>query len=356
MRKETEEERVALNAIADAWNEGLGTEEAAKEPWGTETTIRTETVRPYLRPAVERFAHAHINWHDLFAAGDNQADFLVDPILPRGRSVSFYGPAKVGKSELINAAAAGLASGRSVFGQPAGEPIPVLYLDQEMGRDDLLDRLTAMDYGPDELDLLHYYQLADLPALDTAEGGQTLLELVRAHSAQLVVMDTIGRLIAGSENDADTYLSYFRHTGAPLKAAMVASARLDHSGKDQEKGQRGSSAKNDDVDIVWKVSKRDNGRVQLQATHRRIDWVPEKVEFQRHTEPLRHVRVEGTWPPGTAEIADRLDTIGVPLDAGRPKAREALISAGLEPGRNETLAAALRFRRSTLRRCPVEAA
>ena len=48
---------------------------------------------------------------------------------------------------------------------------------------------------------------------------------------------------------------------------------------------RGSSAKNDDVDLVWKLTRCDlgNGRngVSLERTHSRISWVQEKLTIER---------------------------------------------------------------------------
>lgn len=51
------------------------------------------------------------------------------------------------------------------------------------------------------------------------------------------------------------------------------------------------------------------------------------------------------WPAGTAAIATHLDRLAVPLDAGRPTAREALRQAELT-AENKILSAALRYRRS----------
>jgi hypothetical protein len=49
-------------------------------------------------------------------------------------------------------------------------------------------------------------------------------------------------------------------------------------------------------------------------------------------------------PAGTAEKVKQLDGLGLPVDVSRRKARAALEAAGLTPGRNQILAAALKFR------------
>lgn len=290
------------------------------------------------------YAESLIDWPDLWADDDDTADWLLEPIVPRGRSVALYSHAKSGKSLTILDACAAAVTGRPVYGQPADDPIRVLYVDQEMTRDDVRERLTDLGYGPaDDLSGLAYYLLPDLPPLDTLAGGETLLQLATEHAADLVVIDTLSRVLSGGENDADTIRAFYRHTGSRLKAAGIAVLRLDHAGKDVDKGQRGSSAKADDVDIVWRLASTDDG-VKLTATHRRIGWVPEVVALERSTHPLVHRVAEASKPTGTVECAVALDQLGVPLNATRREAAAALKAAG-ESRRNAVIGAALRHRR-----------
>jgi hypothetical protein len=76
-------------------------------------------------------------------------------------------------------------------------------------------------------------------------------------------------------------------------------------------------------------------------------WVPEVVELERRTDPLRHVQVGDSWPAGTAETAQALERLGVAAGAGRRPAAQALKDAG-EPVRSEVVNAAQRWRRSAL--------
>ena len=48
--------------------------------------------------------------------------------------------------------------------------------------------------------------------------------------------------------------------------------RIDHAGKDLKKGARGTSAKNDDVDLVWQMT-RIGDNVKLHATKKRHTWI-----------------------------------------------------------------------------------
>jgi len=57
--------------------------------------------------------------------------------------------------------------------------------------------------------------------------------------------------------------------------------RIDHAGKDLKKGARGTSAKNDDVDLVWQMTKVDGQLVLIRQKHRHT-WIPERINLVIH--------------------------------------------------------------------------
>ena len=124
---------------------------------------------------------------------------------------------------------------------------------------DLYDRLTEFGYESTIFDHLHYAQLPVIAPLDTPQGGIALCQAAHAVGAEIVIIDTTGRSVQGEENDAGTYQDFYRHTGMQLKRMGITWARLDHAGKDTTRGQRGSSAKNDDVDIVVNLTRTPTG-------------------------------------------------------------------------------------------------
>jgi hypothetical protein len=226
-----------------------------------------------------------------------------------------------------------------------GECVSIIYLDAEQMLGDVMDRLDRMGFSADDdFSAFHYYLLPDLPPLTTARGGEEVMALVRVHKAQLVIVDTLIRVLGGNENDADILADYHRHTGELLKKEGVTVLRLDHAGKDPARGQRGTSGKNDDVDIVLELSRREGGAV-LTATKSRTLWMPQKVELIRRVDPIRYERrLARGWLAGTIEAAALLDRLGVPIQAGRSKAREALRDAGESMDTN-LLADAIRWRK-----------
>jgi hypothetical protein len=331
------------------WKDEIVT--AAEEIIRQPTTSPTSPTSPRpTGPANARMDTAdgisEIDWLTFWKRDSATQLWQIEPIVPAGREVAIYAGPKVGKSLLVLEMAAAKATARPLLGQEGGEPIDVVYIDNEMCEDDLYERLQDLGYGPeDDLGRLHYYQLAGLPPLDTPTGGEVLLALAHRHDATMVVVDTVASSVAGEENSSDTMRAFHRHTGLRLKAEGRTVVRLDHSGKDKKKGQRGTSAKADDVDVVFQFNAvNSEGYMTLKRTHSRLSWVPNEVKLRRETEPLvRHVPAPTEWPAHTAEVARLLDDLGVAIDASTRSALAALRSAG--QGRNTAVvAAALKYR------------
>jgi hypothetical protein len=312
----------------------------------------TGTAAP--EPAASRYTP--VDWHELFSRDRTTAvEWLCEPLIEVGRVTALYSKAKAGKSLLTLDIVAALAAGRSALGQAPRPRISVLYVDLENSEDDIWERLRDLGYGPDDLAGLHYYSFPDLPALDNAQGGAALLKLAQLHDAQVIVIDTTSRVIDGEEDSADTFRSLYRHAIMPLKRERRAVLRLDHSGKDATAGQRGSSAKNDAEDYVWFLTATPAGRIDLRRTHSRTNHGDEQLSLRRLTEPkLRHVPTRDGIAPDVQRVLDLLDELGLPMDAGRDRAKKALIEAGHKIG-NDVLAATIRTRKELLHQaetCP----
>jgi hypothetical protein len=203
-----------------------------------------------------------------------------------------------------------------------------------------------MGFGDDvDLSNLRYALLPSLPGLDEPEGGKAVVRLAELCEAELVVIDTFGRAVHGDENDADTVRSWYRWTGIHLKHAGRAFLRVDHAGKDVTKGQRGTSAKNDDVDVVWQMVAKEAGTFTLTAKKRRMGWVPLSVDIVMNEDGLmRFELLNGhAWPAGTADVARVLDGLGVDVDASQRIAAKAFRESGGK-ARSEAIRAAQKYR------------
>jgi hypothetical protein len=285
-----------------------------------------------------------LDWASFLSEEDARGDWCVEPIIPAGGHVAIHATAKTGKSVLAADVAAAVATGRSVLGRPARDPASVLYVDMENPRSEIRDRMLSYGYTPaSDLTNLHYLHMQNLPPLDTELGGAALADLADRYQAQLVVVDTVASSVYGPENDADTYRKFFRCSGRLLRARDVSLARLDHGGKDRTKGQRGSSAKNDDVDIVWAMS-RVGDRITLKNTHSRSDLVPAEVRITRHREPLTaHVLEDDKFSEDVIDLAGLLDFYELPPDVTVRQALACLRQHGAGR-RTDLVADAIRYR------------
>lgn len=284
-----------------------------------------------------------VDWASLWQA-EGAGDWLFDDVLAAGRGHAIYAAHKLGKSLFALWVAAQLATSR--------DDVAVVYLDFEMTEDDLRERLEDMGHGPGtDLSRLHYALLPSLAPLNTFEGGDELAKLCAHVQARhpgrhlLVVIDTTSRAVDGEENDSTPYRAFARWTGMRLKQAGHTFVRLDHAGKDPTRGQRGSSAKGDDVDLVWKMTKTDEG-IELRRDLSRIAWAPAKVPFRLRQDPLRYEPVGVAVPAGTADLIARLDRIGVPADATCNQAQRALRDADGKAARRTIVLAAQTARRA----------
>lgn len=292
----------------------------------------------------------YIVWSTFWDTDSSPQEWLVHPLIPKGRSVSISAPGGTGKSLLALHVAAAIATGTTCLGAPPQPPVHVLYLDYEMTEDDLRERLDAMGYGPDtDMGHLHYWLLPAIDPLNTDKGAAALVAAANTVDAALVVIDTYSRAVVGEENDATTTLEFYRLTGRALKAAGRAQLRIDHTGKNLELGARGSSAKTQDVDVAWMLTPIEGG-VQLRAIKRRMSWVPETVtvdksDIEQLMWTIKPVDAD-MWPAGTKAVAGRLDQLGTPVDATIKEAQTALKGGG--GVRRGLVAKALRYRRETL--------
>ncbi|MCB5168038.1 AAA family ATPase [Streptomyces bambusae] len=314
--------------------------------------------------ASARLTDSLLNWAEFFATDYGSVELLLGGLLAPGQQIAVVGEGKAGKSLFVQEWLWRMASGLPFLGDRAHDPVSVLYVDAENGQKEIQQRLVSYGAGPGRMGLFSYASFPPIRPLDTAAGGQDLLALVRECEAQVVCLDTVSRFISGPENDADTWLALYRHTLLPLKSADIASVRIDHMGKDGERGARGSSAKTQDVDHVWELRSQGGGSLTLKRTHTRTGIGPDSFAIVRHARRngddyapggTRHVLM--TWDtedapaaPGTdADIMARLKAHGVPMDAGNRVVRDALAELKIPAGSGR-IAEIVRARKASIAR------
>jgi hypothetical protein len=292
-----------------------------------------------------------IDWYELWA-DDSDEEWILYPLIPARRGIAMFTPAKIGKSLLMLEVAVGISRGTKVLGHTPSRRYRVLYVDFENDpRGDIRTRLQDMGYEPDDLDHLDYLSFPALTDLDSEAGGVRLMAAVKAYGSEVVVIDTISRAVEGEENSNDTWLDFYRHTGMRLRQAEVAMARLDHTGKDQTKGQRGGSAKYGDVDAVWKLTEVvKEQRYRLECTDVRFPLDTKSLSLVRLADPLRHevenLSAATVRETKIAHIVKAADEAGLPADMSVRDLREWGKGCGIK-ARNDVWAEAVRQRTLT---------
>lgn len=313
-------------------------------------SIQQEQPPTLKTPNQDPLATWYVDWQRLWTEDTTDQEWLLEPILAKGRAHALYAGAKSGKSLLLLELAAALATGKQVLNQPKREPQHVLYIDFEMTASDVRDRLDAFGYSiDDDLSHLHYVLLPSIGGLDTPEGAKAVIDAIKATNSVLVIIDTTARAVEGEENDADTMRAFYRWSGVNMKALGVTWIRADHAGKDTGKGQRGTSAKNDDVDVVWRFTKLSPTSILVEATHRRMQWIPDKVEIElRETNgKLAHHLLGDEISDAAKATATRLDQLHAAVDIPVRTARQLLKDHGHKCS-SDVLRSALRMRRQKL--------
>lgn len=236
-----------------------------------------------------------LDWKDVFGGKQPEVEWLAEPLIEKGRQIAVYSEAKAGKSLLFLEIGARAAAGFTQFVEghnPGAKKYSIVYIDLENTRYDIGERLRNMGFNPEDLGLFHYYSFPSVGYLDRKEGALNVLALAFANDAALLIIDTLSRVVEGDENDNDTYIRFYKHTGVQLKAKGIGLVRLDHSGKDQGKGMRGASSKTNDVDEVWQLTVRDE-IVTLDRTHSRSAHGKDKLILRRTDKPLlQHVQTD----------------------------------------------------------------
>jgi hypothetical protein len=305
------------------------------------------TIRLLIQDGDDRQASAdqfpEIDWDEAFGIDFSHMDWLPGRFMERGQQVTVVGDGKVGKSLFLLDWVFHVVTGRPFLGDQRREPLRVLYFDRENSLRDIITRATAFGATPDDLrGWLSYRQFPRFSgALDQSErAAREFLGIVEQVLPDVVILDTASRFIAGKENDSDTWLQLYQLIHAPLKARGVGCVRLDHFGKDSDRGSRGSSAKTQDVDHVWEMRRVDERKqamngvervattIRMSRTHTRSGLGEDEFVVVRRGEK----QAGGMWLPGRTghQLADKgvLEEVRAEVD----RIVDDLLAASVPPG------------------------
>ena len=154
-----------------------------------------DTIRLTIRPA-----------HELLDSAAAPQRFLLDPILASGSAALIYGPAGIGKSFLALGLALAAARGGRFLGWTAPKPHKVLYLDGEMRREVVAERLRLFGAPPPPPRMwLATEQAGSKLDLATGDGILRLLAHWREVNVDLIVIDSLSSLAGTTGNDPERW-------------------------------------------------------------------------------------------------------------------------------------------------------
>lgn len=247
-----------------------------------------------------------VDWKSLWD-DESVERWYIPNFICEGRAHSFYAASGLGKSLLMLEACAGLAAGKSVFGFEPQNPITVLYIDNEnTPKGDVKPRLKAMGYEHEDLSNLKYLSFPNFNPLNSKAGGEAIIKVLDLYNPQLLVLDTFSRFLEGDENQSMTAQTFYNWTGKVLKKRGIAYVRIDHMGKNPAAETRGSSAKKDDVDLVWLMKEVEaDSKFQMLNEKARVGITSASYYLVREHEPLKHRVLNGLDWSHLAELAAR---------------------------------------------------
>ena len=231
-----------------------------------QATLRDEAFRPV--------GPSDIDWDEL------DPEWVIPQVALRGEVTSIVAAGGVGKTLLMRDIAFGLTSyARTtpnhpdfgprvrVLGMP-GTLERVLYIDRENTTAQFARTLRTLGAGPGmmsteqlefTLERYRHYDSVAWPPFTARAGGELVRDLVVEHSSSVVIIDTVSKCLGEmSENDAATFMALYENFLQPLKELGVTVILLDHVKKDGA-SQRGSSAKHDNVDMQWMLTRCEHG-------------------------------------------------------------------------------------------------
>lgn len=226
-------------------------------------------------------------WVDLRADPEPIA-WAVEGFAALGVLTMLAASTATGKTWLALQLADGVARGGQAAGLRCllGRP---LYLDAENGPAIIGRRLRDADLSPD----LAYLDMSGA-RLDRPEDHVELVDAIRHFGATFVVLDSFRRLAPGVREDSSDSAAQFIGGLAQVARETHAAILLQHhrSTKPGAATVRGSSAIEDQTDVLFTMAKVTGGAHQLAAAKFRLGRKPDPLTLRFQDEPPRFVAAE----------------------------------------------------------------
>jgi hypothetical protein len=276
---------------------------------------RTETVRAP-QPRGRRYGRLVVlGMEDVDATPPR--DYLLKGIMSPAEISLWVGPPKCGKSFLLLHIAYMLSLGRPVFGRRV-KACKVLYVAAE-GEGGIANRIRALRkrHGPSTA----FHFIAQPADLLHQEGDlDDLIAAVEGCGAQLIVLDTLSRLMAGGDENSPMDMGVFILNVTRLRHETKAHVAIVHHGTKASNGSipRGHSSLTGADDVLIEVAKQLDGSRSATVIHAKDD-----ADGDRHGFTMDRAEL------GKDDDGDLITTLTVTEMVQAPLRREQVAKLGV---------------------------
>lgn len=237
-----------------------------------------------------------------------EANYLVKGWLASTGLSVVYGASNVGKTFVVLDMAMHIAAGHEWFGNRIA-PGPVVYIAAE-GGNGIKNRLAAMLKDRRGLSGADFYLLPFRLDMNGDIDPKALCEAIGDLKPSLIVIDTLARSMGdGNENSTPDMNRFIAAVDAVRESTRSHVLVVHHSGKDEERGARGSNALRAAADTEISVT----NQGEIRCTKQRDYVTPETLYFT-----LRNVTL------GEDEDGDAVSSAVVDNEQAKPKKRKPL--------------------------------
>lgn len=227
-------------------------------------TLEDPFFRPFLvkeKGLTEAICRAVMSTSEFLTRKLEPRPHYLKPWLRSGSLAMIYAARGIGKSFLCIIIALAITRHLELGNWQPGEPAPVLYLDGEMAAEDLQDRLRQLSSGlPAELAPLHIISAEEMqregwpvPNLADSKWREALYVFLKDSIYRVLILDNLASLTPGKPENAQEDWSEINQWLLSLRWLGIAVIIVHHAGKSGD--QRGTSGREDNLDIVIRLSK-----------------------------------------------------------------------------------------------------
>jgi len=189
--------------------------------------------------------------------------WILQDLIPSKSNNLIVGQGSSGKSFIALHLAMCIASSRKFLHLSTTKGVVVI-LDDESGIHRLKERTTQLELGHDKIpedceENLFYYP-HPLIKIDKPDGVAKLKEIIEMRKPNLIIVDSLRRVLSGKENDSDAIELFYQGLKEAIGDKEIACIFIHHINKTSDglNSVRGSSDIVNMMDNIFQIQKKDN--------------------------------------------------------------------------------------------------